>query len=52
MASDTLQDRVLRWSNDLLAAGSIAEVSAVLARPPAGDDETLTANLVLLDSGH
>jgi diguanylate cyclase (GGDEF)-like protein len=52
MAADTLHDRVLRWSNELLAAVSIAELSAVLARPPAEDDEALTANLVLLDSGH
>jgi diguanylate cyclase (GGDEF)-like protein len=42
----------LRWSNELLATGSLEDFAGVLTRPPAGTGAPTKANLVLLDGGH
>jgi two-component system cell cycle response regulator len=48
----TLHDELLRWSNELLATGSLEDFAGVLTRPPAGGGAPTTANLMLVDGGH
>ena len=38
MSSSTLHDAVLRWSNELLASGSLQSFAEVIGRPPAADE--------------
>jgi diguanylate cyclase (GGDEF)-like protein len=49
---DTLHDAVLRWSNQVLACGSLQAFADAVGKPPGVGGAGLTGNLVLLDSGH
>ncbi|MDH4311959.1 MAG: hypothetical protein OEW57_10025, partial [Gammaproteobacteria bacterium] len=47
-----LSQRVLAWSNGLMAVRSLDQLAAGLAQPPAADGESLTGVLLLLDPRH
>ena len=47
-----LLQRVLAWSNGLMAVRSLDQLAAGLAQPPAADGESLTGVLLLLDPRH
>jgi diguanylate cyclase (GGDEF)-like protein len=47
-----LQQQVLAWSSDLMAARTLDQLAARLAQPPAADGEVLTGALLLLDPRH
>ncbi len=44
-----LLQRVLAWSNGLMAVCSLDQLAAGLSQPPAADGESLTGVLLLLD---
>jgi diguanylate cyclase (GGDEF)-like protein len=52
MDNSTLQAGILRWSNALLVARTLTELSAILARPPGDPRSGSTAVLVLADPRH
>ncbi len=52
MASSPLQTEVLSWSNELLGARTLADLAAILARPPQDSRFASTALLVLADPRH
>jgi diguanylate cyclase (GGDEF)-like protein len=47
-----LLQRVLAWSNELMATRSLDELAARLAQPPVADGELLSGVLVLFDPRH
>ncbi|MEY2919805.1 MAG: hypothetical protein RL261_1110 [Pseudomonadota bacterium] len=47
-----LQQRVLAWSNGLMAVRTLDQLAAMLAQPPAAEGESLTGVLLLLDPRH
>jgi diguanylate cyclase (GGDEF)-like protein len=47
-----LSQRVLAWSNDLMAVRSLDQLATRLAQPPAADGESLAGVLLLFDPRH
>ena len=47
-----LQQRVLAWSNGLMAVRTLDQLAVGLALPPAADGESLAGALLLLDPRH
>lgn len=52
MSTSPLQVEILRWSNELLGARTLAELAAALARPPGGAGAGCSGVLVLADPRH